>query len=222
MTKVYAVINGKGGVGKTTTAVHMAAFLSTKGPTLLIDADPKPTAAVWAAWRRDCTILPPEAKSPTTVRLLGRAVYDEGKQLKGSYDYVVVDVGAQDTTSGRNALLLADEAILPIGASDFDTASLEDTTQLIEMVKGFNEHLKVTALATRIDTKTRDAEDLINFLVDSEIKVFTNMVCERKAYRKATGLGMAVWELPSRYEGKKVRDKVAAEEILKVLNEVVQ
>ena len=50
---IYAVVNTKGGVGKTTTAVHLATMLSRLGETLLIDGDPQASAASWAAWRRD-------------------------------------------------------------------------------------------------------------------------------------------------------------------------
>ena len=47
------MVNSKGGVGKTTTAVHLAAMLSRQGNTLLIDGDHQASAASWAAWRRE-------------------------------------------------------------------------------------------------------------------------------------------------------------------------
>lgn len=49
---IYAVVNTKGGVGKTTTAVHLATMLARTERTLLIDGDPQTSAASWAAWRR--------------------------------------------------------------------------------------------------------------------------------------------------------------------------
>jgi cellulose biosynthesis protein BcsQ len=47
---IFACVNTKGGVGKTTTAVHLAVMLSRQGKTLLIDGDTQASAASWAAW----------------------------------------------------------------------------------------------------------------------------------------------------------------------------
>jgi len=50
---IYAIVNTKGGVSKTTTAIHLATIFSRTGKTLLIDGDPQASAASWAAWRRE-------------------------------------------------------------------------------------------------------------------------------------------------------------------------
>lgn len=71
---IYAVVNTKGGVGKTTTAVHLAGMLAHSGSTLLIDGDPQASAASWAAWRREAGRSP----SPTTIVLAGKAILTEG------------------------------------------------------------------------------------------------------------------------------------------------
>jgi len=55
---IFACVNTKGGVGKTTTAVHLAVMLARQGKTLLIDGDPQASAASWAAWRRETAIRP--------------------------------------------------------------------------------------------------------------------------------------------------------------------
>ena len=114
---IYAVVNTKGGVGKTTTAVHLATMLSRTGTALLIDGDPQASAASWAAWRRDNPAYDP---SPTTTCLTGKAIFNEGKALAGGFDNVVVDVGGRDATGLRSALLLAHRAIIPVGASILD------------------------------------------------------------------------------------------------------
>ncbi len=110
---IYAVVNTKGGVGKTTTAVHLATMLAREGNTLLIDGDPQASAASWAAWRRD---NPEYSPSPTTTCLTGKAILSEGKQLAIGFKNVVVDAGGRDSIGLRSALLLAQKAIIPIGA----------------------------------------------------------------------------------------------------------
>lgn len=75
---IFAVVNTKGGVGKTTTAVHLATMLARQGKTLLIDGDPQASAASWAAWRRENEGYTP---SPTTTCLAGKAILAEGKGL---------------------------------------------------------------------------------------------------------------------------------------------
>ena len=71
---IYAVVNTKGGVGKTTTAVHLATMLARTERTLLIDGDPQASAASWAAWRRDAQREP----SPTTTCLAGKGDFVGG------------------------------------------------------------------------------------------------------------------------------------------------
>lgn len=67
---IFACVNTKGGVGKTTTAVHLATMLARQHRTLLIDGDPQASAASWAAWRRESDYQP----SPTTTCLTGKAI----------------------------------------------------------------------------------------------------------------------------------------------------
>ena len=120
---IFACVNTKGGVGKTTTAVHLAVLLSKDSRTLLIDGDPQASAASWAAWRRE---KPEYQVSPTTTCLAGKAILHEGKPLAEGYAHTVVDAGGRDSAGLRSALLLAQRAIIPIGASQLDAAAMTD------------------------------------------------------------------------------------------------
>ncbi len=189
---IYAVVNTKGGVGKTTTAVHLATMLTRLGKTLLIDGDPQASAASWAAWRRDNVGYDP---SPTTTCLAGKAILTEGKQLAAGFENVVIDAGGRDSIGLRSALLLAQKAIIPIGASNLDAAALTDLMTVVELARDYNAELDVRVLLTRVDPRTKDAADMMSFLAEQNLVVLPTHVCERVAFRRAIGEGAIVQEL---------------------------
>lgn len=164
----YAVAYPKGGVGKTTVAVHLAAHLAKEATTLLIDTDPQESAATWLAWRHE---RPDDRVSPRIARLTGNRVYDQGSQLVRDFTYTVIDVGARDTGDLRNALLLSDRLIIPVGNSAIDTAILTEFLDLVHQAQRINKTLKYRVLMTRIKTST-DKSSLLAFLDEREIPYF--------------------------------------------------
>jgi len=187
---IYAVVNTKGGVGKTTTAVHLAVMLARTGATLLIDGDPQASAASWAAWRRDTDRQP----HPTTIVLCGKAIFSEGRSIAANYKHAVVDAGGRDSPGMRAAMLLADMAIIPIGTSNLDMAAMDDLLTIISDAKQFNEKLNVRVLMTRIDTRTKDTDEILTYLKGKGLHVLQSKVCERVAVRRAVGEGAIVQE----------------------------
>lgn len=188
---IIAVVNTKGGVGKTTTAVHLAAAFATQGTALLIDGDPQASAASWAAWRREADRRP----SPTTIVLAGKAILDEGRALATRYDNTVIDAGGRDSPGMRAALLLADQAIVPIGASNLDAAALDDLVAIIEAARVINDHLRVRVLLTRVDPRTKDTADMLSHLEAQKLEVLRTRICERVSVRRAVGDGATVAEI---------------------------
>ncbi|ALR07876.1 AAA family ATPase (plasmid) [Xylella fastidiosa] len=190
----YTIVNTKGGVGKTTMAVHLATYLATSEPTLLIDGDPQETAATWAAWRRDNDAVKGRP-SPTTTCLRGKAIFDEGKQLSRGFVHTVVDAGGRDAPGLRNALLLANLAIVPVGASGFDAAAMTDLLEIVDLARDYNPELRVKILLTRIDPRTKDAKEMLEFLQENKLNVLNARICERVAFRRATSEGCTVEEI---------------------------
>ena len=189
----YAVVNTKGGVGKTTKACHLAVHLAKSGPTLLIDGDEQESAATWAIWRRGNEALVSLA-SPTTVRLRGKAIFDEGRDLSVSFKNTVVDAGGRDAPGLRNALGLAQIAIVPVGASDLDSAAMTDLLEVADMAKDYNPDLKVRVVLTRLDPRTKDAAKMLEFLQEMKMDVLRARVAERVAFRRSMGDGSTVEE----------------------------
>ena len=93
---LYAVVNTKGGVGKTTTAVHLATMLARTDRTLLIDGDPQASSASWAVWRREANREP----SPTTTCLTGKAILSEGKALAEGFTQLAAAGPSSDRARG--------------------------------------------------------------------------------------------------------------------------
>lgn len=208
---IFACVNTKGGVGKTTTAVHLAVLLAEENRTLLIDGDPQTSAATWAAWRRE---RPEYVTSPTTTCLTGKAILNEGRQLAEGYAHTVVDAGGRDSVGLRSALLLAHIAIIPIGASHLDAAAMTDVMTVVDLARDYNPDLDVRVLLTRIDQRTRDTTEMLEFLHEQKLNVMKSMICERVAFRRAIGEGATVQELG--------RDSRAVEEIKAFFHEVTQ
>jgi chromosome partitioning protein len=187
---IYAVVNTKGGVSKTTIAVHLATMLARQEPTLLIEGDPQASAAAWAAWRREADFKP----SPTTTCLTGKAILSEGKELAKGFKSTVVDAGGRDSASLRSALLLAHKAIIPVGASNLDAAALSDLLTIVDLAKTYNADLEVRVLLTRVDTRTKDTSEMLAFLAEQNLTVLHSRIGERVAFRRAIGEGAIVQE----------------------------
>lgn len=163
----YAVVNTKGGVGKTTTAVHLATYLAAQ-----------------------------DRAAPTTVCLRGKAILDEGRALSKNYAHTVIDAGGRDGAGLRNALLLADVAVIPVGASGFDAAAMSDMFDVISLAQDYNPDLQVKILLTRVDSRTKDGRQMREFLQDDgKADLMAARICERVAFRRSTSEGCTVEEL---------------------------
>src|SRR5687767_15079469 len=106
-----AFLNQKGGVGKTTLSVHVAAALAGRGlKVLLIDADPQHSALDWTA-ARDGAELPALF---TTVGMPKATIHKEIGGLAEPYDAVVIDGPPRVTDLARSAIMAADVVLIPV------------------------------------------------------------------------------------------------------------
>lgn len=197
---IITVASFKGGVGKTTSAVHLAALLQERGPTLLIDGDPNRSATGWAK----------RGELPFKV-------VDERQAARyvGAHQHVVIDTQARPSREDLEAL--ADGCDLLILPSTPDALALDAllmTVEALREVSGAVGQERLRILLTMIPPRpSRDGEDAQSTLREAGLPVFETMTRRLVAFQKAALAGTIVSQAadPRALTGWENYQKVAAE-----------
>ncbi|MGG6293064.1 ParA family protein [Leptolyngbya sp. AN02str] len=175
---IITVASFKGGVGKTTTAIHLAAFLQTQGETLLIDADPNRSATGWASRGMLPFEVVDEWRSPQRMRRV---------------DHVVIDTRARPAHD--DLALLTDGCDLLVLPTTPDVMALDALALTLEYLHEVGAN-RYRILLTIIPPKpSREGDQVRVMLQETGMPIFQTGIRRLAVYQKAAKQGVPVYEV---------------------------
>jgi chromosome partitioning protein len=152
--KVIGLLNQKGGVGKTTLAIALAACFAQMGHrVLLVDIDPQGSALDWAAARQGDPLF-------SVVGLPRASIHKEIASIGAGYDIVILDGPPRVTDLARSAILASDLVVVPVQPSPYDIWAAEEIIKLIDEARVYKENLKACFAINRKIANTAIGRDV--------------------------------------------------------------
>jgi chromosome partitioning protein len=201
-----ALVSNKGGAGKTTLSMNLAAGLGRREPCVLLDADPQGSSLQWAiiAERPEGSVL--SAHEDLAGRLDAQ---------RGDYPFQLIDcppsIHAPQT---RTALGLADIALIPVQPSPVDLWATAHIAQVVEEVRASNPALRAYLVVNQLEARTTLSKLIGSALDELDLPALRTTVQRRAVYRNCVLEGRSVYEMG-------VRGAPAVAEIEGIINEVL-
>ena len=183
---IIALLNQKGGVGKTTLAVHLAEVLSRLDKSvLLVDADPQGSALDWAANRPDDPRFP-------VIGLPKPTLHRELPAIAKNHDFVLIDGPPRVNELARAAIMASDMVLIPVQPSPFDVWAAKEIVDLLREASAFKENIKSAFVINRRIVNTAIGRDVVEALSSYPIPVLKTSIGQRVAFAECAAQGLTV------------------------------
>lgn len=186
---IIAIANTKGGVGKTTLAVHLAAWLHEQGHSVILaDCDVQRSSSEWIR------------QAVPEIRALKLddpdEVLNELPKLRDEADFIVADGPGSQTEMSRALLLRADFAVVPCKASMLEVRALAKATEVLrqsqDIRKGLPQAVAVLSMVGQKYKLTKDMKEAADAL---QLTLADAAITLRQIYADAPGQGTVVWKM---------------------------
>jgi chromosome partitioning protein len=185
---VLGLLNQKGGVGKTTLAIHIATALSAKCRVLLVDADPQVSAMDWSSQRT----------TPSRFSVIGFPkphLHREIAALSRGYAWTVIDGAPRAGDLARSAIAAADIVAIPVQPSPFDVWGAKEIIDIIRECRVHKPGLKTCFVINRLFPNTTLGAEVNEALASFDVPVLSTAVRNRTDYAKAARTGLTAMEI---------------------------
>lgn len=190
--RVIALLNQKGGAGKTTLSTHLAGAFAGQGRRVtLIDADPQGSALDWAQRR----LQGGRGRLYGVFGLARDTLHREVPQIARQADYVVIDGPPRVAALARSALLAADLVLIPVQPSAYDVWATQEMVSLITEAQVFRPALRAAFVINRRVVGTVIGREARAALAGQPFPTLRTDVGQRIAFADCVAAGKLVWEV---------------------------
>lgn len=187
MPQVIAVLNQKGGSGKTTIAINLAHALKlASSKVLLVDSDPQGSARDWN-----------EANQGQVLSVVGldrETLPTDLAAISGGYDYVVIDGAPQIAKLAAAAIKCADLVLIPVQPSPFDIWATADLVELIKTRQIITEGKPLAAFViSRAIKHTKLSQEVNEALEGYDLPILEQGTSQRVIYPTVASTGQTVF-----------------------------
>ncbi|MGV2830736.1 ParA family partition ATPase [Myxosarcina sp. GI1(2024)] len=207
MPTTIAVLNQKGGSGKTTIATNLGHAIALDGyEVLLVDSDPQGSLRDWNE-ANEGELLP-------VVGLDRETLPKDLKAVSNGYDFVIIDGAPQIAKMSAAAVKAANLVLIPVQPSPYDIWACADLVDIIQARQEVTDGKPLAYfIISRAIKNTKLGNEIEAALVDYELPVMKALTTQKVAYPTTAAEGMTVFDDPT---------SAAAKEINAIKNELME
>jgi chromosome partitioning protein len=204
---VFVVVGNKGGAGKTTLSVNLAAGLARQSGIAVVDADPQGSAQQWRAIADEDAVPVYEAGAELDSQIAELARY---------YDHIVIDCPPSVHAPQTSAVLqLGDLALIPVQPSPVDLWATVHIERAISEAQAINPALRALLVINQLESRTTLSRLVREALAEIALPVASTAVRRRAVYRNSALEGKSVFDMGR-------RGTAAVEELDQLIQEIMK